>query len=821
MDYFANGGGAADAGTPTVQGYAVGRGLGRGSSAGVWLVTEERTRRDFALKCFELPEHQTPKAYAGLEDAENSVRREIRILSVLDHEHLVKAHDVVRLEGDAGGRLGLIMDYAAGGSLGQLVAGRGSLGPGETVTVLTPIAQALAYLHGQGFTHGDVSPGNVLFTAHGKPLLADLGVARMVADARAVPDAGTEGFRDPAPVDAVRAGLQPERDVYSLAALGWYCLTGRAPEPGAQRPPLPLLVPGVPPALAAALESGLHEDRRLRPSAAELASAVHRSAVAAPVDLSVSVHPTVIPQLLTRRIPPGTARERRVEELRSLPRRFRRPHADTPLPGSASPAAGNPADAGPEAGRGAVRPGARHSTRRGANGRRPFRRGPYRHGSARPGPAAPSATRPVRPGRRGIRAVAVGLALLAVVAAAWGLARAALPVPFPGLAVNDAGSVRESAAAPAAPAPSAAAALPPGVQAQLASQDPEEAVRGLAWLRSLAFSSGEFGLLDQVNVPASAAATADGRISGRLKESGRVLAGFTTLLTHVARDVAEEGDGGPSRAVVAVTAGTSAYQERDATGAVLADAAAAPEQELRLVLATVEGRWRIQDILPAAGAPAAGPQLTGSPGRRRSCWRLIPAGTARGDRPPGTQDFGPRSAAQAAASASEGCCHSKPASLRTAGSIRWLESSSSSASLPITRRSTGAGTRNTAGRCRALARAAISEFTSALSGAQRFTGPESRLLSRKLKAPATSGSVTHGQYCRPLPSGPPTPRRSSGMSRPSAPPERLSTTPVRGVTTRTPAGASCAAASQSAQIRASTLLPAGAFSRSSASPALP
>ena len=126
----------------------------------------------------------------GRGDVEDSVRREIRILSVLDHEHLVKARDVVRLDGVAGGRLGLIMDYAAGGSLGQLVAGRGSLGPGETVTVLTPIAQALAYLHGQGFTHGDVSPGNVLFTAHGKPLLADLGVARMVADARRWPTPG-------------------------------------------------------------------------------------------------------------------------------------------------------------------------------------------------------------------------------------------------------------------------------------------------------------------------------------------------------------------------------------------------------------------------------------------------------------------------------------------------------------------------------------------------------------------------------------------------------------------------------------------------------
>ena len=151
------------------------------------------------------------------------------------------------------------------------------------------------------------------------------------------------------------------------------------------------------------------------------------------------------------------------------------------------------------------------------------------------------------------------------------------------------------------------------MQAQLASPDPEEAVRGLARLRCLAFSSGDFGLLAQVNVPASAAAAADGRISARLKETGRVLAGFTTLLTRVAQDAPQTGDSGQSLAVVAVTAGTSAYQERDGTGAVLADAAAAPEQQLRLVLATVEGRWRVQDILPAAGAPSAGVPAAGAP----------------------------------------------------------------------------------------------------------------------------------------------------------------------------------------------------------------
>ncbi len=283
------------------------------------------------------------------QEAEEAMRREVRILSALDHDHLLRAHAVLRLHGlltgpDGRDALGLVLDYAPGGSVADLIAGRGRLGAGETVTILTPIAQALQYLHSHGFTHGDVSPGNVLFTAHGKPLLADVGVARMVADAGAARVAGTEGFSDPAPVDAVRAGLQPERDVYSLAALGWYCLTGRPPLPGAERPPLPLLVPDVPAALAAALEAGLDEDRRKRPPAAELAAAVYRSTAAEPVDLSVTAHPSVAPQLLTRRRLPRSAREQRAERFR---RWLRRPFVSrAPLPGRAA-SAGPVADTGP------------------------------------------------------------------------------------------------------------------------------------------------------------------------------------------------------------------------------------------------------------------------------------------------------------------------------------------------------------------------------------------------------------------------------------------------------------------------------------------
>lgn len=548
---------------PEVSGYDVGRLLGRGGSAAVWLATDHLTRRDVALKCFNAvgPAGEPQRERRRAVDAEEAVRREVRILSALDHEHLVKAHAVVRVAyGTSGGPgLGLVLDYAAGGSLAELLGARGILAPGETVTVLTPIAQALAYLHRTGFTHGDVSPGNVLFTAQGKPLLADLGVGRMLAEPQDASGAGTDGFRDPAPVDAVRAGLQPERDVYSVAALGWFCLTGRAPEPEPQRPPLPLLVPAVPAELADALEAGLCSDRRRRPSAAELAEAIFRGAPAAPVDLSVSVHSTVLPQLLTRRSLPAGARERRASRLW----RWRRRVALHPPVG----------------------PSARHASP-------PVRRQP----GARPG---------VRPGIRRV-SVRRGLAVLmtAVLFTAAGVFGTLLLAGR--LAVGEwAPEVRPLSGPAAVPVTGAATdpqvatagAVPAALQKLLAAPRPEDAVRGLAGLRSYALSTGNLGLLEQVNAPASPAAAADAGVGSRLAVSGHVLDGFEARLSLVKR----QPESTAARAVVSLSVASPSYRERDAAGTVVAEAAAVPQQRLRLVLVPVDGKWRIQEVLRAAG----------------------------------------------------------------------------------------------------------------------------------------------------------------------------------------------------------------------------
>ncbi|WP_426998989.1 protein kinase domain-containing protein [Pseudarthrobacter sp. N5] len=542
---------------PEAPGYVVGRQLGRGGSASVWLATDGQTR-EYALKCFTPGEDRPDTA-----TAEDAVRREIRIMSVLDHQHLVKSHQVVRLSGAADGRLGLVMDYAPGGSLAQLLATRGKLGIGETVTVLTPIAQVLAYLHSQGFTHSDVSPGNVLFTGHGKPLLADVGVARMVGDAMPVSDHGTVGFMDPSPVDAVRAGIQPERDVYSVAALGWYCLTGRIPGLAADRPPLSLLVPEVPAELGAALEAGLSEDRRLRPSATELATAIYRSASPEAVDLSGSVHPTVMPELLTRRHTPPRAAGR--EKLRGWGRRI----VTSRLPGlfrSRPPGSGSAHS---------------HGHSHGAPGTRIV---PPAHVGVRRRALRAAAARPPRNGKAGTMvAAALGIALVAV----WWMTGQPSPETVfstPAAATGSDALQRE-----------ADGDVPAAVRRQLLSADPGEAAQGLAWLRSTAFSSGRLDLLDEVNVRDSPAASADLKISSRLRESGHVLAGFTTTLAGMETRPESTAE----RTVVGVTSSTSAYEEKNAAGTVVATGPAAAVQGLRLVLAPVDGVWRIVEILPA------------------------------------------------------------------------------------------------------------------------------------------------------------------------------------------------------------------------------
>jgi hypothetical protein len=258
--------------------------LGRGGSGQVWRARPCAGGTPVAIKVLVRgdPERQ---------------EREAALLGELDHPHLVRLHEVVRHEVRGGpAEVALVLDLLAGGSLAALLARRGRLRAGEVVTTVAPVAAALAHAHDRGVVHGDLSPGNVVFTAEGRPVLTDLGTARLVGDtARAEV---TPAYVDPV---VARGGAPgPASDVFGVAAAAFHALTGIAPWNAAdargmlavaaagELPDLALLAPEAPEELVRVLRRGLSPEPHQRGSAAAFALDLRQACRPEPVRLPVA-----------------------------------------------------------------------------------------------------------------------------------------------------------------------------------------------------------------------------------------------------------------------------------------------------------------------------------------------------------------------------------------------------------------------------------------------------------------------------------------------------------------------------------------------------
>ena len=175
---------------------------------------------------------------AGLEPAHVArLLDEFARLSDLGHRGIVRVRDTGRIAAGAlAGRLFLVTDHLAGPDLAaHLAAARGEDRLRRLAAAAEDLADAVAYLHGRGLVHGDISPGNVRCDREGRPVLIDFGLSERLLPVPGTHDglgttaagaSGTLGFIAP---EALVGERGPAADLFSLGATLYAAWTGVPP----------------------------------------------------------------------------------------------------------------------------------------------------------------------------------------------------------------------------------------------------------------------------------------------------------------------------------------------------------------------------------------------------------------------------------------------------------------------------------------------------------------------------------------------------------------------------------------------------------------
>ncbi|MGE3805666.1 MAG: serine/threonine protein kinase, partial [Gemmataceae bacterium] len=224
-------------GTELIQGsYLLLERLGDGGAGQVFKARHLHMQRVIALKILH-------KDLLDDQETLDRFRREVRLISELNHPNVVQAHDAVL----TGNTYYMAMEYVEGVDLGGLVKQRGALPVSQACEYIRQACLGLQYIHDRGLVHRDIKPSNLLVT--GKPVptsppwgllkILDLGLAR---PQRSIdPDGGitktssftigTVDYMSPEQANDFR-GVDIRSDIYSLGCTAYVLLAGRPPFEG-------------------------------------------------------------------------------------------------------------------------------------------------------------------------------------------------------------------------------------------------------------------------------------------------------------------------------------------------------------------------------------------------------------------------------------------------------------------------------------------------------------------------------------------------------------------------------------------------------------
>ena len=192
--------------------------LGSGSFGRVYLVSHNETKKLFALKIID--KRKLMVSYGKLDIIYN----EINIHSKLDHENIIKLHNVH----EDNDNINIIMEYAENGNLYELISKeKTGLNESKAFDYFIQVVNAVYYLHNNNIIHRDIKPENILIGANDKIKLCDFGWAKELTLENRSTFCGTVEYMAPEIVGSENYDYSV--DIWSLGILLYELLYGHSP----------------------------------------------------------------------------------------------------------------------------------------------------------------------------------------------------------------------------------------------------------------------------------------------------------------------------------------------------------------------------------------------------------------------------------------------------------------------------------------------------------------------------------------------------------------------------------------------------------------
>lgn len=208
--------------------YRLRRRIGGGGMGDVFLAEHQLMKRPCAIKVIRAERAGDVTALARFE-------REVRATAKLSHWNNIDIYDYGRT---ADGTFYYVMEYLPGRSVADLVREDGPMPAARVIYLIRQVCDALQEAHGMGLIHRDIKPANIFAAArggyHDVAKLLDFGLVKPLESpehADLTQDGAITGsplFMSPE--QAVGDQMADVRsDIYSLGAVAYFMLTGRAP----------------------------------------------------------------------------------------------------------------------------------------------------------------------------------------------------------------------------------------------------------------------------------------------------------------------------------------------------------------------------------------------------------------------------------------------------------------------------------------------------------------------------------------------------------------------------------------------------------------